>query len=166
MAIITAGQCRAARALLAWSQRDLEVKSGVSRLAIANFEREASTPYARTLKDIVAVFENAGIIFQEAQEGVIGPGVALKWEIDTSAGVDSENDKIDERKDGLYSAQIDDDYTLFDETCLKQEDREWLEYIRNNPELSNNGRHILMLDAIERFYIKQQEGNDSFASMD
>lgn len=164
MAIITAGQCRAARALLAWSQRDLEVKSGVSRLAIANFEREASTPYARTLRDIVSVFENAGVIFQEAQEGVIGPGVALKWGVESKACIATGEEGKDKSNSGLSAAQLDDNYSFLDELNLEQADLEWLEYIRNNPELSDNGRQILMLDAIERFYAKQQESNDGFTN--
>jgi transcriptional regulator with XRE-family HTH domain len=80
--LITPGQCRAARALLGWSQRDLEVKAKVSRKAIADFEREVSAPYARTIRDIVETLEAAGIEFQMPEEGVRGPGVGLKWGVE------------------------------------------------------------------------------------
>jgi DNA-binding XRE family transcriptional regulator len=58
---ITSQQCRAARAWFNWNQNDLAAKSGVSRRAIAEFERELSVPHDRTLKDISRAFEEANI---------------------------------------------------------------------------------------------------------
>ncbi|PWK65898.1 helix-turn-helix protein [Aminobacter sp. AP02] len=72
----TAAQCRAARALLAWSQSDLCEAAGVGRATLANFEAEKSTPYERTLRDIRAALEAAGVMFID-QNGN-GPGVRLK----------------------------------------------------------------------------------------
>jgi transcriptional regulator with XRE-family HTH domain len=79
---ITAGQCRAARALLNWKQSDLRDKTGVSQKTIADFELGARTPYARTLRDITAAFEAAGIVFLESQDTVGGPGLRLKWGVE------------------------------------------------------------------------------------
>lgn len=61
---MTPAQCRAARALLNWSQSDLVERSGVTQKTITDFERGATTrPYRRTLEAIVATFETAGIEF-------------------------------------------------------------------------------------------------------
>jgi transcriptional regulator with XRE-family HTH domain len=60
---VDAAQSRAARGLLNWSQSELVEHSGISKKAIADFERGASRPYGRTLKAIVAAFEAAGIEF-------------------------------------------------------------------------------------------------------
>tara|TARA_E500000318_G_scaffold107974_1_gene118020 strand:+ start:2975 stop:3256 length:282 start_codon:yes stop_codon:yes gene_type:complete len=73
---ITAAQCRAARALLRWSQGDLAEKAKVGKQTLADFEREAREPYDRTLADIVAVLEEAGIEFIGVDDGK-GPGVRL-----------------------------------------------------------------------------------------
>lgn len=69
-------QCRAGRALLGWSQEQLEAKSGVSKKTIADFEREANIPYDRTLKDIALALEAAGV--QLIPENGGGAGVRLK----------------------------------------------------------------------------------------
>lgn len=62
-------QCRAARALLGWSQNELVERSKVTKSTIANFEGGKRTPYARTLADIQAALETAGVEF-------LGAGVA------------------------------------------------------------------------------------------
>lgn len=69
-------QCRAARALLGWSQDDLEAKSGVSKKTIADFEREAQIPYDRTLRELELAVEAAGA--QLIPENGGGAGVRLK----------------------------------------------------------------------------------------
>jgi transcriptional regulator with XRE-family HTH domain len=56
-------QCRAARALLNWTQTDLRAKCGATQKTIADFERGLTSPHRRTLEAIVAAFENAGIEF-------------------------------------------------------------------------------------------------------
>jgi len=60
---VTPAQCRAARALLDWSQLDLVEQSGVTQKTITDFERSSTKPYGRTLDAIVAAFEAAGIEF-------------------------------------------------------------------------------------------------------
>lgn len=62
--IINPKQCRAARALLNWSQDDLSSKSGVAKATIADFEREKRTPYSRTLRDIQKSFTDNNIEFE------------------------------------------------------------------------------------------------------
>jgi DNA-binding XRE family transcriptional regulator len=56
-------QCRAARALLDWTQSDLMDHCGASQKTIVDFERGTTRPYGRTLIAIVAAFEAAGIEF-------------------------------------------------------------------------------------------------------
>lgn len=56
-------QCRAARALLDWSQSDLMAHCGASQKTITDFERGLTKPYRRTLDAMVAAFEAAGIEF-------------------------------------------------------------------------------------------------------
>ncbi|KAA0689420.1 XRE family transcriptional regulator [Neorhizobium sp. P12A] len=73
---ITAAQCRAARGLIGWSQGDLCEAADVGRATLANFELEKSTPYERTLRDVRAALESAGVMFID-QNGN-GPGVRLR----------------------------------------------------------------------------------------
>jgi transcriptional regulator with XRE-family HTH domain len=56
-------QCRAARALLNWSQEDLVRHSKITKKTIADFERGATHPRQQTLAQIVVAFEAAGIEF-------------------------------------------------------------------------------------------------------
>jgi transcriptional regulator with XRE-family HTH domain len=60
---ISAGQCRAARGLLNWSQSDLAKESKVSRAAIAAIEGGTRESYDRTMYDIIRAFLDAGIEF-------------------------------------------------------------------------------------------------------
>lgn len=73
---ITAAQCRAARALIAWSQGKLAAKSNIAKATIANFEAGNRTPYARTLADLQGALETAGVEFIPENGG--GAGVRLK----------------------------------------------------------------------------------------
>ena len=67
-------QCRAARALLNWSQEDLVRASGITKKTIADLERGATTPRAQTLDQILAAFKAAGIEFLHGNR----PGVRFK----------------------------------------------------------------------------------------
>lgn len=73
---ITPEQCRAARALLNWSQPDLAEAAGTSRGTIANFELGTRVPHANNLEEIRAALEAAGIGFIPENGG--GPGVRLR----------------------------------------------------------------------------------------
>ena len=64
-------QLRAARAWLDLSQNELAKISDVAPQTIKNFERGASMPYERTLRDIQKVLEERGIEFVfDGGEGV------------------------------------------------------------------------------------------------
>jgi transcriptional regulator with XRE-family HTH domain len=73
---ILASQSRAARALLNWSRSDLAERSKVSMATLADFEGEKRQPYERTLEDIRAALEAAGVEFIPENGG--GPGVRLR----------------------------------------------------------------------------------------
>jgi transcriptional regulator with XRE-family HTH domain len=73
---ISPEQCRAARGLLGWSQADLSRASETATKTIADFERGAREPYARTLDDVRAAFERAGVEFIDENGG--GPGLRLR----------------------------------------------------------------------------------------
>ncbi|MDH3235722.1 MAG: helix-turn-helix domain-containing protein [Alphaproteobacteria bacterium] len=72
--LINAAQCRAARAMLAWSRDVLTERSHVSKRTIVDFERGARSPHASTLFAIQTAFETAGITFIEEE----GEGVGIK----------------------------------------------------------------------------------------
>jgi transcriptional regulator with XRE-family HTH domain len=59
----TPAQCRAARALLNWTQEDLVRECKITKKTIADFERGATSPRSQTLIQIIAAFEAAGIEF-------------------------------------------------------------------------------------------------------
>jgi transcriptional regulator with XRE-family HTH domain len=73
---LTPAQCRAARALLGWSQESLVEASQVAKKTIADFERGARFPRPRTLSDLRRGFESAGVIFIGGNGE--GPGVRQK----------------------------------------------------------------------------------------
>ena len=70
--LITSDQCRAARALLKWSQGDLKEKTMVARATIAEFEKGTRQAHDRTLRDLRVAFEEAGIEFIDENGGGVG----------------------------------------------------------------------------------------------
>lgn len=74
---ITPEQCRAARALLNWSQPTLAETIGISRQTITNFESGANIPHPNNLADIRVALEEAGVIFID-EDKTAGPGVRLR----------------------------------------------------------------------------------------
>jgi transcriptional regulator with XRE-family HTH domain len=72
---MTPAQCRAARALLDWSQDTLAEKSSVSVTTLRNFERGATMPVANNLSAMRHALEAGGIQFIAENGG--GPGVRL-----------------------------------------------------------------------------------------
>jgi transcriptional regulator with XRE-family HTH domain len=71
---ISPAQCRAARALIAWSQDQLAAASKVAKATIANFEAGNREPYERTLDDVQAALEAAGVEFTNGGR----PGVRMR----------------------------------------------------------------------------------------
>ncbi len=74
--MMTPAQCRAARALLDWSQADLAARSGVGCSTIRSFEHGRHTLIRSNMAMLRATLETAGVVFIEAEE--IGPGVLLR----------------------------------------------------------------------------------------
>jgi transcriptional regulator with XRE-family HTH domain len=75
---LTPAQCRAARALIPWSQDQLAVASRVGKATIANFETGKRSPIANNLSAIRAALEAAGVAFLDDGATVDGgPGVRL-----------------------------------------------------------------------------------------
>ena len=70
---LSPAQCRAARALLNWSQEELVRQSKITKKTIADFERGATQPRPQTLAQILAAFDAAGIEFLDGNR----PGVRL-----------------------------------------------------------------------------------------
>jgi transcriptional regulator with XRE-family HTH domain len=62
--IINYKQCKAARALLDWSQEDLSQRAEVAKATIGDFERGARNLRIETMQKVVAVLENEGIRFE------------------------------------------------------------------------------------------------------
>ncbi|RWP19300.1 MAG: helix-turn-helix domain-containing protein [Mesorhizobium sp.] len=65
-------QCRAARALLDWSQQRLADESKIGNATIRNFEGGKSAPQHATLDVLRRIFEAAGVEFTN------GSGVKLR----------------------------------------------------------------------------------------
>jgi transcriptional regulator with XRE-family HTH domain len=133
---------------LGWSQRDLEVRAKVSRKAIADFEREASSPYPRTIRDIIETLEASGIVFQEQQEGVVGPGVALRWGVEPKIEPVQGDKQGSDEPNGLSSAPWDDEFEDAGAPAMPDADRASLRrYYEDHPErwarLSPAGKTVL-----------------------
>ena len=74
--VASAAQCRAARALLDWTQTILAQRAGVARKTVADFELGRRSLHRRTIIDITTALEAAGVEFTWAVEGgVNGDGV-------------------------------------------------------------------------------------------
>ncbi len=74
--IITAEECKAARALLGWNTRDLASKSGISFNSISNFERGVSGFKTKgnsflTMDVIARTFNDQGVFFEDNEEEII-----------------------------------------------------------------------------------------------
>jgi hypothetical protein len=74
--MISAAQCRMARAGLGWGVRDLAKAAHVSPTTITRFETCVTRPARATLAVIQNVFESAGVEFTNGD----APGVKLKRE--------------------------------------------------------------------------------------
>ena len=74
--MIKPAQCRAARGLLNWTQRDLADRAGVGVVTARRFEAGVNEPRRATLDVVKRAFETAGIEFIAADNG--GVGLRLK----------------------------------------------------------------------------------------
>jgi transcriptional regulator with XRE-family HTH domain len=71
---MTPAQCRAARALLDWTQPRLAEAAALGLSTVVDFERERRTVSADTLASIQRALEGAGVEFINGTQ----PGVRLK----------------------------------------------------------------------------------------
>jgi transcriptional regulator with XRE-family HTH domain len=72
--VISPAQCRAARALLDWSQERLSAESKVGIKTIVDFEQGNRKPYDRTIRDLREALEAAGVEFTNDNR----PGLRLR----------------------------------------------------------------------------------------
>jgi len=70
--IISAAQCRAARAAIGWSQIDLADAAAVSRPTVQEFERGARLPHRNHLVALRVALEGQGVRFWEPEDGMPG----------------------------------------------------------------------------------------------
>jgi transcriptional regulator with XRE-family HTH domain len=90
---ITAAQCRAARAMLDWTQDQLAENAQVGRATVADFERNMRMPMRQNLISIVSALEAAGVAF--IPENGQGVGVRFrKIELEYSRTVRPESGDI------------------------------------------------------------------------
>ncbi|UHS56813.1 helix-turn-helix domain-containing protein [Agrobacterium vaccinii] len=77
--MLTSSQCRAARALLDWSQQKLADQSRIGNATIRNFESGKSVPQNATVEMLQQCFEQAGVKFIDDNQtsAAGGPGVRL-----------------------------------------------------------------------------------------
>lgn len=75
--IITAAQCRAARALIEWSVDDLAKTSRIDSKTIEDFELRYHAPSDNDKRRIRVALEEGGVIFIPENGG--GAGVQLKF---------------------------------------------------------------------------------------
>lgn len=74
--LLTREQCRAARAMLHWSQDDLARRARITAATIRGFERGQSRLKHSTARLLRLTFEASGVCFIEAGTGA-GAGVCL-----------------------------------------------------------------------------------------
>ena len=73
---MTPSQCRAARALIEFSQTDLATKAKVGESTVRNFEAGRTVPVTNNLDASQRALEMAGVEFIAENGG--GPGVRLR----------------------------------------------------------------------------------------
>jgi transcriptional regulator with XRE-family HTH domain len=81
---MTPSQCRAARALMNWSQEALAQRARLSVTTLRNFERGATAPIENNLAAIRAALEAAGVEFIAENGG--GAGVRLRKGVSEDGG--------------------------------------------------------------------------------
>ena len=62
---MTPSQCKAARALLHWTQKTLAKEAQVATSTVADFERYERKPMPNNLRAMIRAFENAEVQFIE-----------------------------------------------------------------------------------------------------
>jgi transcriptional regulator with XRE-family HTH domain len=91
--MVTSTQIRMARAAIAWTVRELAERSGVHRNTIVRIEAGEGS-HGPTLAALQRAFEDAGIEFLEAADGVGGPGV--RWRLGVKIPYDKKREAASE----------------------------------------------------------------------
>ena len=98
---VAVGQCRAARALIEWSQAQLSQSAAIDIQTIADFEKRFRAADETTRRRLRAALEAAGVVFIAENGG--GAGARLKfsreevWEVnrwEDEGGVAGEDDVL------------------------------------------------------------------------
>ena len=69
---MTPAVCRAARALVDMTQRELAAAADISTQTVADFERGARQPHVNNIKALRKTFEAHGISFTEEDQMIVG----------------------------------------------------------------------------------------------
>lgn len=77
MELMTPTQCRAARALISWTQQQLADAAKVGVATLQNFETGTSTPRHATIEVLQRALGEAGVVFLDEGEMVEG-GVGVR----------------------------------------------------------------------------------------
>ncbi len=77
-AMISAAQCRSARALLGWSVAKLASAASVSASAIDDFEAERRAPVPAVAGPIRRAFEPVGVVFLPSEDVRLRPGALFE----------------------------------------------------------------------------------------
>jgi transcriptional regulator with XRE-family HTH domain len=83
-AMISAAQCRSARALLGWSIAKLASAAAVSASAIDDFEAERRAPVPAVAGPIRHAFEPVGVVFLPDEDVRLRVGVAVRSRRDSA----------------------------------------------------------------------------------
>lgn len=75
---MTPSQCRAARALLDWSQQELADTAGVGVVTVRQLESGSSQPRRATMDVLRRALESAGVQFVSQGDEAGGDGVVLR----------------------------------------------------------------------------------------
>jgi len=70
--MLTTDQCRAARALLKWTQKDLSDRTNISQVSIRFFETGKNDMRMNNQRLLRLTFENAGLVFIDENGGGAG----------------------------------------------------------------------------------------------
>jgi len=76
--MLTSAQCRAARALLDWSQQQLADAARVGVVTVRQLESGAAQPRNSTVDVLTRALESAGVQFLADGDVAAGSGVALR----------------------------------------------------------------------------------------